>query len=124
MSKILLQVAGLKNDLHHERTGRTHCDVLLLLHVVDGDLEPVATRTWVREELCIGVEREVLDLDLVVYCLRHVFVPSNLKEGRESNVESDGSKKIAFYSSLLSCLVLPIVSNFNVFIPLINIFSL
>ena len=71
LGKVLLQVAWLEDDLDHERAGRTHGDVLLLLHVVDGDLEPVATRTRVGKELGVGVEGKVFDLDLVVYGLGH-----------------------------------------------------
>ena len=72
MNKIAsrMNTHSIKYDLNHQTAAWTDSNIFAIAQIIDGDLEPISTRTRVVVDLEGGVVSHVFDLDLVV--VRHL----------------------------------------------------
>ena len=63
---IFLQIISFKDDLNHKGAAWTNGNVFPIKHIINVNLKPVSTRTWICEDLGIRVEGHVFNFDLII----------------------------------------------------------
>lgn len=63
---IFLQVISFKDDLNHKGAAWTNGNVFPIKHIINVNLKPVSTGTWICEDLGIRVEGHVFNFDLII----------------------------------------------------------